>query len=95
MTLKGPFGTGQDDALSTGHGSGRVMAASGCASVCAAPERHLVTNSAGPHMPLPRIHDALVMLTLGTQGTRPPPADHPLSRAQECGHHQPDHRGLP
>lgn len=95
MTLKGPFGTGQDDALSAGHGSGRVMAASGCASVCTAPERHPVTISAGPHMPLPRIHDALVMLTPGSQGTRPLPADHPLSRAQECGHHQPDHRGLP
>jgi hypothetical protein len=48
MTLKGPFGTGQDDALSTGHGSGRVMVASGCASVCAAPERHLVTNFCWP-----------------------------------------------
>ena len=37
MTLKGPFGTGQDDALSTGHGSGRVMVASGCAHACIAP----------------------------------------------------------
>jgi len=70
MTLKGPFGTGQDDALSTGHGSGRVMVASGCAHACTAPQRHPVIISAGPHMPLPRIDDALVMLTARTQGTR-------------------------
>jgi hypothetical protein len=70
MTLKGPFGTGQDDALSTGHGSDRVMVASGCAHACTAPQRHPVTISAGPHMPLPRIDDAVVMLTARTQGTR-------------------------
>ena len=56
MTLKGPFGTGQDDALSTGHGSDRVMVASGCASACTAPQRHPVTISAGQHMPLPFTH---------------------------------------
>src|SRR5690348_17713990 len=62
-----PFGTGQDDAYSTGHGSDRVMVASGCASAGTAPQRHLVTISAGPHMPLPRIDGALVMLTARTQ----------------------------
>ena len=69
MTLNGPFGTGQDDALSAGRRSGRMMVASGCASACPA-SRHPVTISAGPDRPLPRIDDALVMLTPRTQGTR-------------------------
>jgi hypothetical protein len=69
MILKGPFATGQDDALSAGHRSGRMVVASGCASACTA-SRHPVTISAGLDRPLPRIDDALVMLTPRTQGTR-------------------------